>query len=54
MAKQYIAQMLENGDNKHYTIMGWSLGGIIAFEMAQQLKNYSIENKFKLILYRSS
>ncbi|PHQ78667.1 MAG: hypothetical protein COB66_08445 [Coxiella sp. (in: Bacteria)] len=38
MAKKYIQVMKSEQKHGPYTILGWSLGGVIAYEMAQQLR----------------
>ena len=38
MAARYVAAILEVQPSGPYHVGGWSLGGIVAFEMAQQLR----------------
>ena len=39
MASFYIDAIININDNESYCIGGWSFGGLVALEMAQQLKN---------------
>ena len=39
MASQYISEILKNNPDGPYYLSGYSLGGIIAFEMTRQLEN---------------
>ncbi|AKP53836.1 non-ribosomal peptide synthetase [Cyclobacterium amurskyense] len=52
IARNYIEELKENSPSGEIILGGYSLGGIIAFEMAKQLKNSSITVK-KLILFDS-
>ena len=49
IAAQYISQILNKHNNEEYILMGWSLGAVIAYEMAQQLKTHN-RTVSKLIL----
>jgi amino acid adenylation domain-containing protein len=46
IAAHYITEILENDPNGPYALAGYSLGGIIAFEMARQLKKNNKEVAF--------
>jgi thioesterase domain-containing protein/acyl carrier protein len=52
IARNYIEELSENSPSGEIILGGYSLGGIIAFEMAKQLKNSRITVK-KLILFDS-
>uniref|UniRef100_UPI0030F465EA thioesterase domain-containing protein n=1 Tax=Paraglaciecola sp. TaxID=1920173 RepID=UPI0030F465EA len=42
MASHYIDIINIHGTPKKYNLLGWSMGGVIAYEMAQQLPNESV------------
>ena len=50
IASQYVREILSQNPTSPYVLAGYSLGGIIAFEMAQQFKRMGKETK-ALILF---
>lgn len=42
-AKEYVRLIIEKGIQSPYCLLGWSLGGVIAFEIASQMKVAGLE-----------
>src|SRR5690606_16929625 len=50
IAKRYLSEILEQEPNGPYIVMGYSFGGMVAFEMAKQLLAMGKEIKMLGIL----